>query len=155
MELEIRLSSGQQKPELGLGLSLAKTTQLHWKRCFDTLTFILVWTQPVDACIEANNNKLSTALSIEACKELCQDEESFPCVSIDYNTNSNKCQMSILNSVSASSAYKNPCSSTGWLYAEKAQFPGKRISFGCDTIFYCKGLILLQVLAFPASPVRR
>ena len=84
----------------------------------------------MNACIKGHNNKAASTPSIEDCIELCQDEKSFQCVSIDYNPTGKNCQLSTLNMDSAGSYYTAPCHFPGWLYAEQTQYPGKLFSFG-------------------------
>jgi len=82
------------------------------------------WTGEQNGCIVDRNDKVEAAFSLDVCKELCKDEKSFKCVSVDYNPSRKTCHLSRWNSYSATSHFSTPCYLSGWKYVEFDQFPG-------------------------------
>ncbi|CAL4063270.1 unnamed protein product, partial [Meganyctiphanes norvegica] len=74
------------------------------------------WSDIRNACIKGNNNNDYPGMTIDECKEKCENEESYSCQSIEYNPRNKGCYLS--EAMSSSSDLYVPCYVRGWLYME-------------------------------------
>lgn len=93
------------------------------------------WTSVVSACIRGHNNVVTHSTSVQACQELCEQQDNFRCLSIDFHSNGGNCHLSRYNrnSVPSTDDFTQPCYLDGWLYAEREDldFPWSEVVHGC------------------------
>ncbi|KAJ8020602.1 hypothetical protein HOLleu_40237 [Holothuria leucospilota] len=78
------------------------------------------WSETMMACIRGYNDLLiEDTDNIEVCKELCVEEESFACLSVDFG--SHDCYLSSRNrhNIDSSDDFVVPCYAKSYVYAER------------------------------------
>ena len=79
------------------------------------------WTDVRAACISGHNDRvIANVASMQDCKELCIEEDSFPCRSVNYHL-SDGCKLSRVgqDTVTPSTDYQQPCPVSDYMYAER------------------------------------
>ena len=86
------------------------------------------WTEAKNACIKDHNNKkVENVESITDCIDLCKEEQTFICLSVDYFKKQEWCQLSSVTSITAQSSYVEPCSVPNVMFANCIPLTGKRV----------------------------
>ena len=83
-----------------------------------------VWKDKVGACIPGRDTRRSqgwSGSSLANCKKTCEDETSFNCRSIDYESNQKLCHWTEDNKASAGRDYQERCHLPYYIYSELVQ----------------------------------
>ncbi|KAJ8020598.1 hypothetical protein HOLleu_40231 [Holothuria leucospilota] len=78
------------------------------------------WNETIVACIRGYNGRVITDTNnIEICKDLCMQEQSFICLSVDFG--SNGCYLNSRNrhNINSRDDFSVPCHAYGYVYAER------------------------------------
>ena len=77
------------------------------------------WSTPEAACIKERNNKdVPKTSTLESCLQLCEEETSFACASVDFWQTKDICFLSADNSITAWADFSKPCPTSGVIYSE-------------------------------------
>ncbi|KAJ8035993.1 hypothetical protein HOLleu_19842 [Holothuria leucospilota] len=93
------------------------------------------WANVAPACTRLHNNVERVSSSVEDCQLLCEQEEDFRCLSVDFSSSTRRCLLSRYNrnSVASTDDFTQPCYTDGWVYSERLDlgFPWSETVLGC------------------------